>query len=322
MKAIRLSAYGGPEVMVCEEVRTRLPGPHEVLVRITAAGVNYIDICQRAGFSPVPLPLTLGVEGAGIVETVGEEVVGLSPGDRIVYAGVPAAYAEFATIPAAQAVVVPEGLDLEEAASVMVQGLMAHSLATSVYPLRAGDTCLVHAAAGGVGRILCQIARLRGAAVIGTVSREEKIGPAREAGASEVVVTTREDLAAAVRRITGGVGVRVVYDSVGAETFLQGLDCLAPRGMMVLFGEASGRVDPLDPQLLCRKGSLHLTRPNLAHYIATPEELRSRAGDLFGWVLDGSLSLRVHARFPLAAAADAHRQLESRRTSGKLLLIP
>lgn len=322
MRAIRIHRHGGPEVLTCAEVPQPEPDSDEVLIRNEVVGVNFVDVYQRRGWYTTPVPVTIGVEGAGTVMAAGSGVVGLPPGTRVAYHAAPGAYAEFTLAKAAQVVPVPEQLTAREAGAVLLQGITAHSLTTSTYALGPNDWCLVHAAAGGVGRLLCQIARLRGARVIGTVSTDSKAVLAREVGAEGVIVYTREDFPAAVQRITGGTGVQVVYDSVGRDTFTRSLDCLAPRGTLVLFGQSSGPVDPVDPQVLNRKGSLYLTRPTLAHYVATREELAFRASEVFSWVIGGMLSLRVDVELPLEQAAEAHRRLEERRTSGKVLLIP
>ncbi|MGE5926242.1 MAG: quinone oxidoreductase family protein [Gemmatimonadota bacterium] len=320
MYAIRVRAVGGPEMLQSESLPVPRPSAGEVLVRVMAAGVNFIDVYKRTGLYRIPLPATLGEEGAGTVEELGADVTDLHRGQAVAWAGVIGSYAEYAVVPAAKLVQIPQGVSLETAAALMLQGLTAHYLATSTWPLRRGETCLVHAAAGGVGLLLVQIARRAGAHIIATAGTDEKAALAREAGADETIVYTREDFGDEVRRLTGGRGVDVVFDSVGQSTFLTGLDLLRPRGMMVLFGQSSGPVDPIDPQLLARKGSLFLTRPTLAYYTATPEELRSRADDLFAWVTSGQLAVRIGATFPLGAAADAHRALEGRRTTGKVLL--
>lgn len=297
------------------------PREGEALVEIEAAGVNFIDVYYRTGAYPLSFPLLLGQEGAGVVVSVGPGVTEVASGDRVAFGGVSATYAELASVPAVKLVPIPEGVTTKQAAAVMVQGLTAHYLATSTYPLKSGDTCLVHAAAGGVGLLLCQVARLRGARVFGTVSSEQKAKLAREAGA-ETILYTKEDFAAEVRRRTGGTGVQVVYDGVGRDTFDRGLDSLVIRGTMVLFGQSSGPVPPIDPQILNKKGSLFLTRPTIAHYTRTPEELRTRAADVFGWIATRKLNVRIFQELPLPQAAEAHRLLESRQTTGKLLLIP
>lgn len=320
MNAIRFQQVGGPDVLRLEQVPTPTPSTGEVLIRVEAAGINFIDVYKREGRYPVPLPATLGEEGAGVVAAVGAGVPGFTPGDRVAWAGVLGAYAEYAVVPAAKLVPLPAEVSTTIGAATMLQGMTAHYLATSTYPLKPGDRCLVHAAAGGTGLLLTQIAKRRGAYVIGTAGSEEKAALARSAGADEVIVYTKEDFVAAVRRITGGRGVDVIYDSVGKTTFLPGLDLLVPRGMMVLYGASSGAVAPMDPQLLNQKGSLFLTRPTMGHYTATREELLGRAHDLFGWIGKGQLAIRVGAEFPLAEAAAAHRALEGRQTTAKVLL--
>jgi NADPH2:quinone reductase len=322
MRAIRIHTFGGPEVLRLEAVATPEPGPGDVLVRVEAAGVNYIDTYQRSGQYKIDLPATLGQEGAGTVERVGEGVTGLAPGDRVAWTGVLGAYADFAIVPAGRLVAVHPEVTSRQAAALMLQGMTAHYLACTTYPLTTGDTCLVHAAAGGVGLLLVQIARRRGARVIGTVSTEAKAALAREAGAHEVIRYTERDFEVEVRRLTDGRGVQVVYDSVGRDTFEKSLNCLARRGMLVLYGQSSGAVPPFDPQVLNQKGSVFLTRPSLAHYVAGREELLARSNEVMGWVQDGSLKLSIHGEYPLERTADAHRHLESRATSGKLLIIP
>jgi NADPH2:quinone reductase len=322
MKAIRAKTIGGPETLQLETVADPVPGPGEALVRLESIGVNFIDVYFRKGVYKSPLPFTPGSEGAGTVVAVGEGVHDVHVGDRVASQSLLGAYAELALAKADRLVPLPAELSMCDGAAAMLQGMTAHYLAASTHTLQAGDCCLVHAAAGGVGLLLCQIAKRHGAFVIGTVSTEQKAALAREAGADETILYTKQDFAAEVKRITGGVGVQVVYDSVGATTFLKGLDCLAPRGMMVLFGQSSGPVPPIDPQLLNQKGSIFLTRPSLTHYVATAAELRWRAGDVLGWVRDGSLRLRIDRELPLAHAADAHSALESRQTTGKLLLRP
>ena len=322
LKAIRIHQHGGADVLHLEELPVPTPGPGHLLVRVEAAGLNFIEIYQRKGLYKVAIPFTLGTEAAGMVEAVGPGVAGVKAGDRVVSANLMGAYAGHALVNAERAVVVPDGVSTRQGAAVLLQGLTAHYLTVSTYPLSPGDTCLLHAAAGGVGLLLCQMARRRGARVIGTVSTEEKAALAREAGASDVILYTQTDFATEVKRLTNGAGVQVVYDSVGRTTFLPGLGCLAPRGMMVLYGQSSGPVEPFDPQLLSQRGSLFLTRPTLGHYTATREELLRRASDVLGWVADGSVKVRVGAEFPLSRAADAHRALEGRQTAGKVLLIP
>jgi len=322
MRAVRLHEPGGAEAMRYETVPIPRPGEGQALVRVGAAGVNFIDVYKRTGLYKIPLPATLGEEGAGTVEAVGDGVSEVRVGDRVAWAGSMGSYAEYAAIPAAKLVPLPPDVDAARGAAIMLQGITAHYLATSTYPLREGDRCLVHAAAGGVGLLLVQIAKRRGAYVIGTAGSDEKAALARRAGADEVIVYTRQDFVEETRRITGGQGVQVVYDSVGKTTFLPGLDLLVTRGMMVLFGQSSGPVDPLDPQLLNQKGGLFLTRPSLWHYTATRDELLWRAGELLEWAAKGELEVRVGAEYPLAEAAEAHRALEGRRTTGKVLLLP
>ncbi|HEX9689808.1 MAG TPA: quinone oxidoreductase [Thermoanaerobaculia bacterium] len=322
MKAIRVDQPGGPETLLLSDVPEPVPREGEALVRLEAAGVNFIDVYHRSGAYPLPFPLVPGQEGAGTIVEVGPGVTEVAAGDRVAFASGTGAYAELAAVPAARLIPVPKGVTAKQAAAVMLQGITAHYLATSTYPLKPEDTCLVHAAAGGVGVLLCQIAKLRGARVFGTVSTEEKARLAREAGADQTILYTKEDFVAEVRRLTDGAGVQVVYDGVGRDTFEKGLDCLAVRGTMVLFGQASGPVPPTDPQILNRKGSLYLTRPTVVHYTRSREELTQRAGEILGWVAAGRLSVRIFRELPLAQAAEAHRLLESRRSTGKLLLIP
>ncbi|HSF41508.1 MAG TPA: quinone oxidoreductase [Thermoanaerobaculia bacterium] len=323
MKAIRVHTPGGPEALKLDEVPDPTPREGEAVVRVEAAGVNFIDVYFRTGLYKGPsLPFTLGQEAAGTVTAVGPGVTEVAVGDRVAYSAVQGAYAELAVVPAARLVKLPEGVSARQGAAAMLQGMTAHYLACSTYPLKPGDTCVVHAAAGGVGQLLCQIAKLRGARVLGTVSTEEKARIAREAGADEVIRYTEQDFAAEVKRLTEGRGVQVIYDGVGRQTFDKGLDSLARRGMMVLFGASSGPVPPFDPQILNAKGSLFLTRPSLGHYIATREELVERAGDVLGWIADGKLRLSIDREVPLAEAAEAHRALEARETKGKVLLIP
>jgi NADPH2:quinone reductase len=322
MKAIRITAYGGPEVMHLETVDRPKPGAGEVLVRIEAAGVNYIDVYFRTGQYKAELPFTPGQEGAGVVEAVGSDIGEWRVGDRVAFQSGKGTYAESAIVSAAHLVKLPNDLTTRIGAAMMLQGMTAHYLACSLYPLRPGDTCLVHAAAGGVGLLLVQIAKLRGARVLATVGTEEKAQLARQMGADDVIVYTREEFPAAVRRLTGGKGVKVVFDSVGRTTFDGSLDSLVPRGTMVLFGQSSGAVPPMDPQVLNRKGSLFLTRPTLAHYIATRTELLERANALFGWMREGKLTVRIGDELPLGEAAEGHRRLEGRLTTGKVVLVP
>ncbi|MBI2266821.1 MAG: quinone oxidoreductase [Armatimonadetes bacterium] len=322
MKGIRVHKTGGPEVLGHEEMPLPVPGPKDVLIKIEASGVNFIDIYFRTGLYWAPLPFTPGHEGAGVVEAIGSEVKGVKAGEAVAYAGAMGSYAEYAAVPEAKVVKLPPGVDCRTGAAVMLQGMTAHYLSHSAYPIKPGDTALVHAAAGGVGHLLIQMAKKRGARVIGTVSTEEKADLARGYGADEVILYIRSDFFSEVRRLTEGRGVQVVYDSVGLTTFEGSLDCLAPRGYLILFGQSSGPVPPLDPQLLSTKGSLFLTRPTLWHYVATNQELRARAGDVLDWVASGALRLRIGGTFPLSESAEAHRRLESRGTTGKLLMIP
>ncbi len=305
-----------------EDVPQPTPSAGQVLVKVEAAGVNFIDVYQRTGHYKVELPFTLGQEAAGVVTAVGSGVTDVTVGARVAYAAVLGAYAEYATVPADRVVVLPDGVSSKQGAAAMLQGMTAHYLASTTYPLKPGDSCLVHAAAGGVGLLLCQIAKLRGARVIGTVSTREKAELARDAGADEVIRYTEQDFEAEVKRLTNGAGLQVIYDSVGKTTFEKGLNCLAHRGMMVLYGQSSGPVGPFDPQVLSQKGSLFLTRPTLVHYIATRAELVARAGELLGWIKQGTLKVRTDRELPLAQAAEAHRLLEGRKTTGKVLLIP
>ncbi len=322
MKAIRVHAAGGPEMLRIEEIPEPTPGPGEALVRVEAIGVNFIEVYQRAGLYPQTHPFTPGGEGAGTVTAIGSGVTAVKVGDRVASQELRGSYAELALAAADRLIALPDAIDTRSGAAAMLQGMTAHYLATSTYPLSRGDWCLVHAAAGGVGLILCQIASRRGAHVIGTVSTSEKEALARAAGAEEIIRYTEQDFVAEVRRLTNGQGVQVVYDSVGRTTFNGSLDSLARRGMLVLFGQSSGPVPPFDPQILNRKGSLFLTRPSLGAYVATREELIARASDVLGWIGNRSLKLRVDRAFPLAQAGDAHRALEARETMGKVLLIP
>jgi len=322
LKAIRVNAPGGPEVLHYEDVADPTPKAGEATVKVDAAGINYIDVYQRSGQYKLNLPLTLGLEAGGTVTAVGPNVTEVKVGDKVAYTGIAGAYAQYAAVPAARLVTLPAGLSTRQGAAAMLQGLTAHYLACSTYPLKSGDTCLVHAAAGGVGLLLCQIAKMRGARVIGTVSTEEKAKLAREAGASDVILYTKQDFEAEVKRLTDGKGLQVVYDSVGQTTFDKGFNCLAPRGMMALYGQSSGHIGPFDLGVLNAKGSLFLTRPSLNHHIITRAELLERSNELLGWIRDGKLKLRTEFEFPLKDAADAHRALEGRKTTGKVLLIP
>lgn len=323
MKAIRVNEQGGPEVLSYEDVDLPEPGPGEARVRLAAAGVNFIDVYKRTGLYPVETPFVLGEEGAGEVDAVGEGVEDLSVGDYVAFASVLGAYAEYVVVPVER--LVPFNVTLVEArvaAAVMLQGMTAHYLTHSTFPLEEGHTALVHAAAGGVGLLLCQMAKMRGATVIGTAGTEEKASLAKEAGADEVILYTEQDFVEETNRITGGEGVDVVYDSVGKSTFDGGLDLLKRRGYMVLFGASSGPVPPLDPQVLNQKGGLYLTRPSLAHYSATRDELLWRAESLFAWIGNNALDVRIGGTYSLADAGQAHEDLEGRRTTGKLILIP
>ncbi|MCA1739235.1 MAG: quinone oxidoreductase [Actinobacteria bacterium] len=323
MKAIRVNEHGGPEVLSYEDVLVPEPGQGEARIRLAASGVNYIDTYQRTGLYPQELPITLGLEGAGEVEAVGEGVEEISPGDYVAFAGVPGAYAEYIVAPVER--LVPFNVTLVEArmaAAIMLQGMTAHYLTHSTFPIEEGQTILVHAAAGGVGLLLCQVAKMRGATVIGTVGTEEKARLAQGAGADEVILYTEQDFAEETSRITGGEGVHVVYDSVGKDTFDKSLDCLRPRGYMVLFGASSGPVPPFDLQVLNNKGSLFVTRPKLADYTATREELLWRAEGLFTWIGQNNLDVRIGGTYKLSEADAAHRDLEGRKTTGKLILIP
>jgi NADPH2:quinone reductase len=322
MKAVRIHTFGGPEVLSYEEVALPEPGVGQARVKIEAAGVNYTDIYQRSGQYPGQLPAILGQEAAGVVDAIGPGVSDVQVGQRVAYTSQPGVYAEFAVVSANALVPIPDGVDTRTAAALMLQGMTAHYLAISTYSLKKGETALVHAAAGGVGQLLVQIAKRQGARVIGTVSTEEKARLAREAGADEIILYTQTDFVQETRRLTDGVGAQVVYDSVGKTTFEGSLDSLRPRGYLVLFGQSSGPVPPFDPQILNRKGSLFLTRPSLVHYIATREELLWRSGELFQWIKDGELKVRIDKTFPLSAAVEAHRYMEGRQSRGKVLLIP
>ncbi|HKW41115.1 MAG TPA: quinone oxidoreductase [Gemmatimonadales bacterium] len=322
MKAIRIHAPGGPEVLRYDDVEQPQPASGQVLVKIEAAGLNYIDVYHRTGLYKVPMPLTPGQEAAGVVAALGGGVTTPSIGDRVAYTNILGAYAEYAVVPADRVVVLPDGVSTRQGAALMLQGLTAHYLVSSTYSLKPGDACLVHAAAGGVGLLLCQMAKIRGARVLGTVSTPEKAALARAAGADDVILYTEQDFEAEVKRLTNGAGLPVIYDSVGRTTFEKGLNCLARRGMMVLYGQSSGSVGPFDPQVLSQKGSLFLTRPTLGHYIATSAELQARAKEVLGWVGSGAVKVRIERELPLAQAAEAHRLLEGRKTAGKVLLIP
>jgi NADPH:quinone reductase len=322
MKAVRVHKYGGPEVLTVEEVPVPEPGAVEARVKIEAIGVNYIDIYQRSGLYPLKTPFTLGTEGAGIVDAVGPDVTEVKKGDRVAYAMIPGSYAEYAIVPATRLAPIPPNIDTRSAAALMLQGMTAHYLTHSTYPLKKGETALVHAAAGGVGLLLIQIAKQLGATVIGTVSTEAKAKLAKEAGADHLILYTQTDFLAEVKKLTDGRGLEVVYDSVGQTTFDKSLECLRPRGYMVLFGQSSGPVSPFDPGKLAARGSLFLTRPSLPHYTLDRAELLQRANDLFKWTAAGKLKLRIDKTLPMAEAAEAHRDLEGRKTTGKVILLP
>jgi NADPH2:quinone reductase len=320
MRAIRVHEFGGPDVMRLEEMDTPELGRGEVRVMLKAAGVNFIDIYERRGQYKMNLPFIPGSEGGGVVDAVGPEVEGLVPGDPVAYATSKGAYADYAVVPAWKLVPIPPGVNVLTATAAMLQGMTAHYLVHDTYPIRQGDTVLIHAAAGGVGLLLVQMAKMRGARVIGTVSTEEKAALAREAGADDIIRYTEQDFESEVKRLTDGGGVHAVYDSVGRDTFLKSLNCLRTRGYLVLYGQSSGPAEPIDPQLLNKAGSVFLTRPSLGHYNLDPEEIMRRAGDVFNWMADGRLSIRIDKTFPLEEAAEAHRYMESRQSKGKVLL--
>ena len=317
MKAVYVEKFGGVENLIIGDLPQPQPGPGQALVKIAATGVNFIDVYFRIGLYPATPPVVLGNEGAGTVEAIGPDVANVRPGDHVAYAMARGSYAEYAVVPAWQLVKIPASVDFQTASSAMLQGMTAHYLTHSTYPLKSGDSCLIHAAAGGTGRLLVQMAKMRGARVVATVGNEEKARQAREVGADEVIIYTKEDFVAKIKGT-----MNVVYDSVGKATFMQSLDCLRPRGMMVSFGNASGAVPDFAPLILSQKGSLFLTRPSLAHYSSTQEELDRRAGDVLNWISQGKLKLHIHKVYPLAEAAQAHRDLEGRQTTGKLLLVP
>lgn len=322
MKAIVVRQYGGPEQLEPAEIEIPTLGPGEAVVEVRAAGVNYIDTYHRTGLYPADPPFVPGMEGAGVVTAIGPGVTEVAVGDRVAWAMMRGSYAQYAIVPAWRLIRLPEEVSFDLAAAAMLQGMTAHYLTHSTYPLQPGDTALVHAAAGGTGLLVVQMAKLRGARVIGTTSTPEKAALARQMGCDEVILYTEQDFAAEVKRLTGGRGVDVVYDSVGAATFDKSLDSLRVRGMMVSFGNASGPVPPFSPLLLSQKGSLFLTRPTLAHYAATREEMLARGRDVLDWVASGRLKVQIHRIYPLAEAAQAHRDLEGRKTTGKLLLRP
>lgn len=321
MKAVRVHEVGGPEVLRYEDAPVPAPGPGQAQVKVQAIGLNFIDCYFRAGLYKAPLPFIPGNEAAGDVSAVGPNVTEVKVGDRVAYAPAMGAYAEYAVVAANRLLKLPEGLDARMGAAIPLQGMTAHYLACSLYPLKPGDAALVHAAAGGVGLLLVQIAKMRGAQVFGTVSTREKATLAREAGADEVILYTEQDFEAEVMRLTNGKGVNVVYDSVAKTTFDKSLNCLGNRGVLALFGQSSGPVPPLDPGRLA-KNALFLTRPGLGQYTVTREELLQRADDVFGWVKSGRLKVRIDRTLPLKDAAEAHRLLEDRKTAGKVLLIP
>ncbi len=322
MKAIQVKRCGSPEALELVEIPKPAPGPKQALVKIEASGINFIDVYHRTGLYKLDLPFTPGSEAAGTVEAVGPDVTEVAVGDRVAYAMARGSYAEYAVVPVWQLVKVPSSVDLKTAAAAMLQGMTAHYLTHSVHLLKKGDTALVHAAAGGAGLLIVQMAKMLGARVFGTVSTDAKAALAREAGADETILYTSQDFEAEVKQLTGSRGVDVVYDSVGQTTFMKSLNCLRPRGMMALFGQSSGPVEPFDPGILAAKGSLFMTRPTLGHYAATREELLWRAGDVLQWIQSGSLKIRIEKTYRLAEAPQAHRDLEGRKTSGKLLLLP
>ncbi len=321
MRAVRVHNYGGPEVMRLEDVPRPEPGEGQALLRLAVSGVNFIDVYQRLGQYKTPLPFTAGNEGAGEVVAIGSGVSEVRVGDRVAYANIIGSYAEYALVPASRLVVLPEGVDYRLAAATMLQGMTAHYLSHSTYPLKPGDACLVHAAAGGVGQLLVQMAKHRGARVLATAGTEEKVALARALGADEAINYTKQDFVEAAKRFSDGTGLQVVYDSVGRDTFDRSLDCLAARGYMVLFGQASGPVPPISPQLLNAKGSLFLTRPTLGNYVASRQELVWRASTVLEWVTSGAVKVDIGAELPLAEASEAHRRLAARQTIGKVLLV-
>jgi NADPH2:quinone reductase len=322
MKAIRPAEPGGPEVLTLTEQPEPMPGPGQLRVRTHAIGINYIDVYHRTALYAVPRPIPVGLEGAGVVEAVGEGVLAPNVGQRVAWCQAPGSYATHVLVPAARAVEIPDGVDDRVAAALLLQGMTAHYLVNDTFPLKPGQVALIHAAAGGVGLLLVQLAKRAGARVIGTVSTAEKAELARAAGADEIIFYHEQDVEAEVRRLTDGQGAHVAYDSVGRATVDKSLRSLRPRGYLVLFGQSSGMVEPIDPQRLSAGGSLFLTRPTLTHYTQTREELRARADALFGAVLDGSLTVHISRTFPLAEARAAHEALEARQTTGKILLIP
>ncbi len=322
MKAVRVNEYGGPEAMSYDDVDVPTPEPNQVLVKVEAAGVNYIDTYQRSGLYPIPLPATLGLEVAGVVEAVGSEVSEFKPGDRVASTNTIGGYADYCLVDEDRLVELPDGVDFNSGAAAMLQGCTAHYLCKSTYPVKQGDRALIHAAAGGVGLLLIQMVKMCGGYVIGTCSTEEKAQLAKDAGADEVILYTEKDFEEEVKRITDGAGVNVAYDSVGKATFDKSIDCLAPLGYMVLYGNASGPVTEFNPATLAPKGSLFLTRPTLFTYIAKRDDLVQRSKDVFDWIKDGKLKLRMEHFFPMAEATAAHEALEGRKTTGKIILTP
>jgi len=321
MQAIRITEHGGPEVLSLQDIDTPEPGDGQVRIKIEAAGLNFIDTYHRTGLYPLELPLTLGLEGAGVVDAVGANT-DLTVGDRVAWKSVPGSYAEYVIADQSAVVKIPDNVETKTAAAVMLQGLTAHYLSNSTYPLSENDTCLIHAAAGGVGLLLVQMAKMRGARVFGTTSTPEKAELARNAGADEVILYTEQDFEEEVKRLTDGQGLNVVYDSVAKATWEKSINCLKPRGYMVFFGNASGPVPPIDPLLLSQKGSIFMTRPTLNSYTLTTEEYLGRTNDLMNWIGEGKLNVRIGEEHPLADAAEAHRRLEGRKTTGKVLIIP
>jgi len=322
MKAIVIEKSGGPEVLEYKDVEKPEPKAGEALIKVEAVGINFIDIYNRTGLYPVKFPSIVGNEAAGVIESVGADVTDFKAGDRVACTTHGGAYAEYLVSPATRLVRVPDDVTSQQAAAVLLQGMTAHYLVNSTYALKSRDTLLLHAAAGGVGLLLTQVAKRIGARVIGTVSTEAKAELARQSGADEVILYTRQDFEEEVKRLTEGRGVQVVYDSVGKDTYLKSMNCLAPRGMLVLFGQSSGAVPPIDPLMLTQKGSIFLTRPSLQHHTITREELDDRSSEVFGWIARGEVNLRIEKVFPLKEASEAHRLLESRKTTGKLILVP
>ena len=322
MKAVRIHETGGSDVLKYEDIPTPAPGDGEILLKLDAAGINYIDTYQRSGMYPMPLPFTLGNEGAGVVESVGSGVNGFAPGDKVGYSNIIGSYAEYAVVPAARAVKLPAEIDTKQAAAIFLQGMTAHYLAHDTYPLKKGDVCLVHSGAGGVGLLLIQMAKAAGATVITTVSTDKKAELAKGAGADHVIFYTKQDFEEETKKFAGGNKVDVVYDAVGVDTFEKGLNVLRPRGLMALYGASSGPVPPFNLTILAGKGSLFVTRPSLGNFVTTRKELEDRVGDVMNRVASGKLKVRIGVEFPLAEAKAAHDALEGRKTTGKVLLIP